>query len=48
MTNVRILAQILEYNVKTLIMWFVDGTAKIREYQTTFSSDKCIENFRKH
>lgn len=28
MTNVRILAQILEYNVKILIMWFVDGTAK--------------------
>lgn len=48
MTNVRILAQILEYKVKTLIMWFVDGTAEKREYQTTFSSDKCTENFRKH
>lgn len=28
MTNIRILAQILEYNVKTLIMWFVDGTTE--------------------
>lgn len=48
MTNVRILAQILEYNVKTLILWFVDGTTEKREYQTTFSSDTCIEIFRRH